>query len=94
MMKVETREFEDQVILEVEGRLAGAFVPELEKSWQLARANQPTRKVAVDLRGVTCVDRAGRYLILLMHSQGAGFFRAGLAIQDILEELLEQPKCK
>jgi hypothetical protein len=29
-----------------------------------------------------------------MHSQGAGFFRAGLAIQDILEELLEQPECR
>jgi anti-anti-sigma regulatory factor len=94
MMKVEIRELEDQVVLQVEGRLAGAFVPELENCWQLARANQPGRKVAVDLRGVTCVDRAGRYLLLLMHSQGAGFFRAGLAIQDILEELLEQPECR
>jgi hypothetical protein len=30
MMKVHTREMDDQVILEIDGRLAGAFVRELE----------------------------------------------------------------
>ena len=29
-----------------------------------------------------------------MHNQGVGFFRAGLAIQDILAEVMEQPECK
>ncbi len=94
MMRIQVKEFDDQLILQVEGRLAGAFVPELENCWQAARANQPNRKISVDLKGVTCVDRAGRHLLLLMHGNGVGFLRAGLAIQDILEQVMEPPECQ
>ena len=94
MMKIQMKELDEQLILQVEGRLAGAFVPELESCWQIARRKQPDRKVSVDLKNVTCVDRAGRYLLQLMHSNGVGFLRAGLAIQDILEQVMEQPECK
>ena len=94
MMKIEVKEVDDQLILQVEGRLAGAFVPELESCWRIARADQPGRKISVDLKSVTCVDRAGRYLLQLMHSNGVGFLRAGMAIQDILEQVMEQPECK
>jgi anti-anti-sigma regulatory factor len=94
MMIIQTKEVDGQLILQVEGRLAGAFVPELENCWQIARAGQPGRKISVDLKSVTCVDRAGRYLLQLMHSNGVGFLRAGLAIQDILEQVMEQPECK
>ena len=79
MMKIQMKELDDHLILQVEGRLVGAFVPELEKCWQAARAKQPNRKISVDLKSVTCVDRAGRYLLQLMHSNGVGFLRAGLA---------------
>lgn len=88
------KELNDQLILQVEGRLAGAFVPELEDCWQAARANQPNRKIAVDLRSVTCVNRAGRYLLQLMHSDGVGFLRAGLAVQDVLEQVMAEPECR
>jgi anti-anti-sigma regulatory factor len=94
MMKIQMKEVDDQLILQVEGRLAGAFVPELETCWQVARTNQPSRKISVDLKSVTCVDRAGRYLLQLMHSNGVRFLRAGLAVQDILEQIMEQPECK
>ena len=94
MMKIQMQELDDQLILQVEGRLAGAFVPELENCWRAARASQPNRKIAVDLKNVTCVDRAGRYLLQLLHGNGVGFLRAGLAIQDVLEQVMEQPECK
>jgi anti-anti-sigma regulatory factor len=93
MMKVQVNEAGDELILEVEGRLAGAFVPVLENCWRSARANQPNRKISVDLKNVTCVDRAGRYLLQLMRSSGVPFLRAGLATQDALEQLMEQPEC-
>jgi len=63
MMKIKTKELDDQLILQVEGRLAGAFVPELENCWQVALVNQPKRKISVDLKSVTCIDRAGRCLL-------------------------------
>jgi anti-anti-sigma regulatory factor len=94
MMKIQMKELDDQLTLEVEGRLAGAFVPELENCWQVARANQPHRKISVDLKSVTCIDRAGRSLLQLMHTSGVGFLRARLAIQDILEQIMEAPECK
>jgi anti-anti-sigma regulatory factor len=94
MMKIQMKELNDQLTLQVEGRLAGAFVPELENCWQTARANQPNRQISVDLKSVTCIDRAGRSLLQLMHRDGVGFLRAGLAIQDILEQVMETPECK
>ena len=94
MMRIQMKEVAGQLILQVEGRLAGAFVPELENCWQAARADQPNRKISLDLKSVTCIDHAGRYLLQLMHSTGVGFLRAGLAIQDILEQVMEQPDCR
>jgi hypothetical protein len=88
MMKVQVNEAGDELILEVEGRLAGAFVPVLENCWRSARPNQPNRKISVDLKNLTCVDRASRYLLRLMHSSGVPFLRAGLATQDTRKSLI------
>jgi anti-anti-sigma regulatory factor len=94
MIKIQMKELDGQVVLQVEGRLAGAFVPELENCWQTARSNQPNRRILVDLKSVTCVDRAGRCLLQSMHTSGVGFLRAGMAIQDILEQVMEGPECR
>jgi anti-anti-sigma regulatory factor len=94
MMKIEIQEAGDQVVLHVAGRLAGAFAAELENCWRTTRAAQPERKISVDLKNVTCVDRAGRYLLQMMHRNGVPFLRAGLAVQDILEQIMEQPECR
>jgi anti-anti-sigma regulatory factor len=94
MMKIQMKEVDDLLILQVEGRLAGAFVPELESGWQAARRDQPGRKISVDLKDTTCIDRHGRYLLQLMHGSGVGFLGAGMAVQDILEQVMAQPDCK
>jgi anti-anti-sigma regulatory factor len=94
MMKIEIQEAGDRLILQVEGRLAGAFVPELENCWRRAQSARPDRRISVDLKNVTCVDRAGRYLLQLMYASGVPFLRAGLTIQDILEQVKEQPECQ
>jgi anti-anti-sigma regulatory factor len=88
MMKIQMRELDDQLVLQIEGRLAGAFVPVLENCWEAARISHPGRKIAVDLKSVTCIDRSGRYLLQLMHNRGVGFLGAGLAVQDILEQVM------
>ena len=94
MMKIQVSEVGNQLTLEVEGRLAGVFVPELEQSWRSALAMRPDRTVLVDLKHVTCVDRAGRLLLQSMHCGGVVFLRAGIAIQDILEQIKEEQECK
>jgi anti-anti-sigma regulatory factor len=93
-MKVEIQETGESVVLRVEGRLAGAFVAELENCWSIARATRPGRRISVDVKNVTCIDRAGKHLLQLMHRSGVPFLRAGLAVQDILEQIMEQPECR
>jgi len=92
-MKIETKDVSGQLILQVEGRLAGAFVPELERCWRTARAEQPNRKISLDLKSVTCVDVAGRRLLQSMHDAGVDFLGARLATQDILDQLTTPCDC-
>ena len=87
MMKIETKRAGGQLILQVEGRLAGAFVPELERCWLAARSEQPDRKISLDLKSVLCVDFAGRRLLQSMYDGGVIFLGAGIATQDILDQL-------
>jgi len=93
MVKIQVRELKDRIVLEVEGRLAGAGVPEAQSAWSTARASRPGCKVQVDLKSVTCVDREGRALLRSMHGEGVEFLRAGLATQDILDEVLQKHGC-
>jgi anti-anti-sigma regulatory factor len=93
-MKIQVNERGERVIIEVEGRLAGAFVPELENCWKAARVSQPSRMIVIDLKNITCVDRAGRSLLQQMYCSGAGFLGAGMATEGILEQIMEQQECK
>jgi anti-anti-sigma regulatory factor len=86
-MRIQIDDAGDQVKLQVEGRLAGAWVPELEECWHTALADHPDRKISVDLSGVTCVDQAGQYLLRLMRRDGVSFIGAGLAIRESLNEM-------
>ena len=88
MMKIQARETGGEWILQVQGRLAGAYVPELETCWKQARASRPGRKIALDLKNVTCVDQAGRYLLEVMHVDGVRFVGAGLALEDVLKQVM------
>jgi hypothetical protein len=58
-MKIQLNEDGEQLTLEIEGKLAGAFVAALEDCWHNAQSSQAGRRICVDLKNVTCVDRAG-----------------------------------
>jgi hypothetical protein len=87
MLKITLHDATGQPCLELEGRLAGAWVCELEHCWHTARASRPNRKLAVDLTGVTFIDQAGRYLLQLMHRDGVRLVGSGLMMQDILDHI-------
>ncbi len=59
--------------LKLEGRLAGAWVTELEECWRSYSARSPHKELVVDLTDTEVVDLAGKYLLRLMHQSGAGF---------------------
>jgi anti-anti-sigma regulatory factor len=87
MLKITLHDATGQPCLELEGRLAGAWVCELEHCWHTAKASHPNRILAVDLTGVTFIDQAGWYLLQLMHRDGVRLVGSGLMLQDILDHI-------
>jgi hypothetical protein len=85
MLKITLHDTAGPLRLELEGRLAGAWVCELEHCWHTSKARHPNRKCSVDLTGVTFIDQAGRYLLQLMHRDGVRVVASGLMMQDILD---------
>lgn len=86
-MKVHFSESGDQGTLQVCGRLAEAYVGELEKSWTEARSSHPGLRLSVDLRAVTFIDHAGESLLRLMHRNGATLLAAGLRNQEVVNQI-------
>ena len=87
MLKITLHEATGQPCLELEGRLAGAWVCELEHCWRTAKASHPNRTLAVNLTGVTFIDQAGWYLLQLMHRDGVRLVGSGLMRQDIVDHI-------
>jgi hypothetical protein len=87
MLKITFHDVTGQPCLELEGRLAGAWVCELEHCWHTAKASHPNRTLSVDLTGVTFIAQAGRYLLQWMHRDGVRLVRSGLLLQDLWDHL-------
>jgi anti-anti-sigma regulatory factor len=87
MLKITLHEASGPLRMELEGRLAGAWVCELEHCWHTAQACHPNRTLAVDLTGVTFIDQAGRYLLQWMHRDGVRLVGSGLLLQDLWDHL-------
>jgi len=85
MLKITRHDAQGSLRLQLEGRLVGVWVLELEHCWRTALVQHPQRTCAVDLRSVTFVDQAGRYLLQLMHRDGARLVASRLLLQDILD---------
>lgn len=94
IMNIQRTECNGELLVQVEGRLAGVVVHELEDCWRTARGNLPDGKFSIDLERVTSIDRAGRSLLRLMHRHGVDFPTAGLAIRSILEQVSERTECR
>ena len=71
--------------LKLSGRLAGAWVAETENTWRSAPVSG--RPVEIDIREVTGIDEAGRWLLRVMNKAGARFIAKGVAMQALIEEI-------
>lgn len=88
MLKITTQSGTKLTKLVLEGRLAGPWVEELERSWrEVAGAQQSP--VAVDLSGVTFIDPEGKALLTKMWQRGAKLHASGCLTRCIVEEIME-----
>ena len=85
MLKISTRTDATRTIFELEGRLAGAWVQELEDCWR--KAVNSDRSVRVMVCAVTFIDDKGKSLLAEMHQHGAELVAEGCMNSAIVEEI-------
>lgn len=64
------------ITLKIEGRVTGPKVPELHRAWQDLATSLGSRRLSVDLRGVTFIDLAGRSVLAEIHNKTNADFLA------------------
>ena len=87
MLRITTRECQGTVTLRLEGKLAGPWVFELERSWHITKQVEAGKKFLVDLTSVTFIDSAGKNLLASIHRDGAQFTAVDLMTKSIIEEV-------
>jgi hypothetical protein len=87
MLRITVTENESEQRWVLQGRLTGSFLEELTASWCATRDRPPTQSRTVDLNEVTCIDKDGEQVLLMMIRDGAKFVASGLYTKHLLESL-------
>jgi anti-anti-sigma regulatory factor len=94
MLRITIHDSPRALTFQLEGRLAGPWVRELEECWQSTLARQRQRILCVDLTGVTFIDAAGQACLAAMYRQGAEFVAADCLTRAVVAEITQAPECK
>ena len=98
MRRINTQGTGGEMTLTLEGKLAGPWVTELERSWQAASATAAGRPLRVNLNEVTFIDSAGKSLLATMHRHGVQLVAVTCMMKSVVEEIssrqqdAEQPR--
>jgi anti-anti-sigma regulatory factor len=87
MLKITAKTDAEKTTFELEGKLAGAWVDELERCLGESR---PGRAVTISLEAVTFIDDAGKKLLARLHRAGAELTAAGCMTKCIVEEIVSE----
>ena len=91
MLRITVHDNPRAVTFQLEGRLTGPWLPELEACWRGALARRDEPVLCVDLTGVTFIDAAGKACLAAMHRQGAEFVAADCLTRAIVDEITGAP---
>jgi anti-anti-sigma regulatory factor len=89
MLRITMHDNQESLTFQLEGRLAGAWVKEVEQCWQSALAHQHKPILRVDLTGVTFIDDAGKACLAAMHRQGAELVAADCLTKAIVADIIQ-----
>lgn len=62
--------------LQLEGKIAGPWAQELQKTWQSMNTSLGAKDLQVDLRGITFVDNSGRRVLREIYQKARATFLA------------------
>jgi anti-anti-sigma regulatory factor len=91
MLRITVHDNPGSLTFQLEGRLAGPWVREVEDCWRSTLAGRPRPAVRLDLTGVTFIDAAGKAILAVAHAQGAEFVAAGCLMKAVVAEITRAP---
>ena len=94
MLKITTRLESGLLLFNLEGKLAGPWVKELEQCWSAAVTAERDRPIRVDLSSVTFIDEEGKNLLRKMYGEGTGLVAAGCLNKCIVEGIMQSEPLK
>jgi anti-anti-sigma regulatory factor len=80
------------VTLKLEGRVAGLWVSEFQRSWRAASSSLGSRSLVIDLCGVTHIDSAGRNALAEAYKERGAQFVADTPLTKYFAEEACRPK--
>jgi hypothetical protein len=75
-LRISIHEAHNVLTLKVEGRAAEPLIGELCRTWRELAPSLGSKKLSVDLRGVTFMDTTGRNLLAEIHAETGAEFLA------------------
>jgi hypothetical protein len=91
MLRITIHDHPGVLTFQLEGKLAGPWVQELEDCWQRTLPRQRKPVLRFDLTGVTYVDAAGKRFLAARHTEGAEFVACGCLIRAVVAEITNAP---
>ena len=87
MLRVTVNKIDSVETWELEGKLSGDWVKELERCWR-ERTPQPGLKVQVQLKAVSYIDGPGKQLLAEMHQGGVEIKGCGCMARAVVDEIV------
>lgn len=88
MLRITIHDDPDLLTFQLEGKLAGTWVWELEKCWQRAGPARAKSAIRFDLTEVVYIDAAGRALLAERHAEGAQLVAKGCLMRAVVAEII------
>jgi ABC-type transporter Mla MlaB component len=86
MLRITIKKDNSSEVWELEGKLSGEWVFELERLWK--ERSPQTGRTEVHLKAVSYIDPAGKELLAEMRQQGAEIRGCGCMVRAFVEEIM------
>ena len=91
MLKITIQNEAKIVALKLEGRIAEPWVTEFNRTWRSLAPSLDSKKLFLDLRGVTFIDADGRHLLAEIYGQTGAEFRTdslltGFVVHQVMRD--------
>lgn len=83
MLRITIHERAGGIRMELEGRIAGPWVDELDRAWRSLAAGGSSSDLVIDIRNVAFVDARGKEVLRRIHQQANASFLANTPLTEM-----------